>query len=182
MIITIQIPHILHLKGKLFDSLGCLLLVRRDDFGSSEFTIYEMMKGSYVWSVRYHIDTDDFMTPLLEGWSIRSTVWSIVLEEREDDSFYLSGKVVEYNLISNNLCDMHDMRSNQVTDDYHDGFIPPFAMYDMRPKQVDHKNGSLRRSSQGPTTQHEIVVKRRFYLSTEGQRGKDNDGDNHRYP
>ncbi|GJQ97111.1 hypothetical protein Tco_0008250 [Tanacetum coccineum] len=48
MIITIQIPHILHLEGKLFDSRGCLLLVRRDDFGSREFTIYEMMKGSSV--------------------------------------------------------------------------------------------------------------------------------------
>ncbi|GJX90004.1 hypothetical protein Tco_0343330 [Tanacetum coccineum] len=142
MIITIQIPHILHLEGKLFDSRGCLLLVRRDDFGSSEFTIYEMMKGSSVWSVRYHVDTDDFMTPLLEGWSIRSTVWSIVLGEREDDSFLvinLSGNVVEYNLISKNLREMYDMGSNQLIDDYYDGFIPPFAMYDMRPKQVDHK-------------------------------------------
>ncbi|GKE00024.1 hypothetical protein Tco_1388007, partial [Tanacetum coccineum] len=81
---------------KIFDSRGCLLLVRRDDFGSSEFTIYEMMKGSYVWSVRYHVDTDDFMTPLPEGWSIWSTVWSIILGEREDDSFLvinLSGKL-----------------------------------------------------------------------------------------
>ncbi|GJS07897.1 hypothetical protein Tco_0364693 [Tanacetum coccineum] len=147
MIITIQIPHILHLEGKLFDSRGCLLLVHRDDFGSSKFTIYEMMKGSYVWSVRYHVDTDDFMTPLPEGWSIRSTVWSIVLGEREDDSFLvinLSEKVVEYNLISKNLREMYDVGSYQLTDDYHDGFIssgfiPPFAMYDMLPKQVDHK-------------------------------------------
>ncbi|GJX76876.1 hypothetical protein Tco_0323687 [Tanacetum coccineum] len=119
-IITItQIPHTLHLEGKIFDSRGCLLLVRRDDFGSSEFTIYEMMKGSSVWSVRYHVDTDDFMTLLPEGRSIRSTVWSIILREREDDSFLvinLSGKL----FISL-------------------GFIPPFAMYDMRPKQVDHK-------------------------------------------
>ncbi|GKE33638.1 hypothetical protein Tco_1452960 [Tanacetum coccineum] len=135
MIITIQIPHILHLERKLFDSSGCLLFVRRDD-------IYEMMKGSSVWSVRYHVDTDDFMTPLPEGWSIRSTVWSIVLGEREDDSFLvinLSGKVVEYSLISKNLLEMYDMGSYQLTDDYHDGFIPPgfippFAMYDMRPK------------------------------------------------
>ncbi|GJT71835.1 hypothetical protein Tco_1031121 [Tanacetum coccineum] len=100
MIITIQIPHILHLEGKLFDSRGFLLLVRRDDFVSSKFTIYEMMKGSSVWSVRYHVDTDDFMTPLPEGWLIRPTVWSIVLVEMEDDSFLvinLSRKVVEYN-------------------------------------------------------------------------------------
>ncbi|GKB29949.1 hypothetical protein Tco_0869350 [Tanacetum coccineum] len=77
-----------------------LLLVRRDDFVSSKFTIYEMMKGSSVWSVRYHVDTDDFMTPLPEGWLIRPTVWSIVLVEMEDDSFLvinLSRKVVEYN-------------------------------------------------------------------------------------
>nr|GFA87095.1 hypothetical protein [Tanacetum cinerariifolium] len=97
-----------------------------------------MMKGSSVWSVRYHVGTDDFMTPLLEGWSIRSTVWSIVLGEREDDSFLVTnlfGKALEYNLISKNLREMYDMGSNQLTDDYHDGFIlpgciPPFAMYD----------------------------------------------------
>ncbi|GJX53167.1 receptor-like serine/threonine-protein kinase SD1-8 [Tanacetum coccineum] len=148
MIITIQIPHILHLEGKLFDSRWCLLLVRQDDFGSSKFTIYEMMKGSSIWSVRYHVDTDDFMNPLLEGWSIRSTVWSIILGEREVDSFLvinLSGKVVEYNLMSKNLRVMYDMGSNQLTNDYHDGFIPPFAMYDMRPKQVDHKSVMRRR-------------------------------------
>ncbi|GJU36975.1 protein N-terminal asparagine amidohydrolase [Tanacetum coccineum] len=101
--------------------------------------IYCSEKGN--WSL-YHVDTDDFMTPLPEGWSIWSTVWSVVLGEMGDDSFLvinLSGKVVEYNLISKNLRDMYDMRSNQVTDDYHDGFIPPFAMNDMRPKQLDHK-------------------------------------------
>nr|GEW34285.1 retrovirus-related Pol polyprotein from transposon TNT 1-94 [Tanacetum cinerariifolium] len=122
--------------------LRCLLLVRRDDFCSSEFTIYEMMKGIFVWSDRYHVDIDNFMTSLLEGWSIRSTVWSIVLGEREDDSFLvinLSGKVVEFNLISKNLREMYDVGSNQVVNDYHDGFIPPFAMYGMRAKQVDHK-------------------------------------------
>ncbi|GJU56872.1 hypothetical protein Tco_1234638 [Tanacetum coccineum] len=43
MLILIQIPHLLHMEGKLFESRGCLLLVCRDDIGSSEFTIYEMM-------------------------------------------------------------------------------------------------------------------------------------------
>nr|GEX33122.1 hypothetical protein [Tanacetum cinerariifolium] len=37
--------------GKIFESCGCLLLVCRDDIGSTTFTIYEMMKGSFVWSV-----------------------------------------------------------------------------------------------------------------------------------
>ncbi|GJW51013.1 hypothetical protein Tco_0092364 [Tanacetum coccineum] len=211
----------LHLERKLFESLRCLVLVRRDCISSSEFTIYEMRKWYSVWLIKYIVNTDDFMnplpegwsiwsivwsivlgereedsflminlsvkvvqynlisktlreiydmrsneiaddylhgfilpyhivvvtcndfmTPLLEGWSIRSTVWSIVLGEREDDSFLvinLSGKVVEYNLISKNLHDMYDMGSNQVTDDYHNGFILPFAMYNMQAKQVDHK-------------------------------------------
>nr|GEW94367.1 RNA-directed DNA polymerase, eukaryota [Tanacetum cinerariifolium] len=83
---------------------GCAGL--RDDFRSSEFTIYEMMKGNCVGR----------------------------LGERADDSFLvinLSRKVVEYNLISKKLCDMYDMGYSQVTDDYHDGFISSFAMYDM---------------------------------------------------
>ncbi|GJW08742.1 hypothetical protein Tco_1571165 [Tanacetum coccineum] len=90
MIISIRIPHMLHLEGKLFESLGCLVLVRKDCIGSREFTIYEMRKGCSVWSIKYVVNTDDFMNPLLEGWSIRSIVWSIVLGEREEDSFLMS--------------------------------------------------------------------------------------------
>ncbi|GJV29822.1 hypothetical protein Tco_1386270 [Tanacetum coccineum] len=119
MIITIQIPHMLHLQGKLFESRGGLLLVRRDYIGSSEFTIYEMRIGCSVWSIKYLVDTDDFMSPLPEGWSIR--------------------KVVEYNLISKTMREIYDMGSNQVADDYLDDFIPPFAMYDMGSKKVEHK-------------------------------------------
>ncbi|GJU42425.1 ribonuclease H-like domain-containing protein [Tanacetum coccineum] len=81
MVILIQIPHMLHLEGKLFESRGCLLLIFRDDTGFSKFTIYEMMIGCFIWTVRYRVDIDDFMTPLLECWSIRSTVWSIVWEK-----------------------------------------------------------------------------------------------------
>ncbi|GJW30922.1 hypothetical protein Tco_0047797 [Tanacetum coccineum] len=33
-------------------SRGCLLLVSRDDIDSKEFTIYEMVKGCPVWTVR----------------------------------------------------------------------------------------------------------------------------------
>ncbi|GJX60217.1 ribonuclease H-like domain-containing protein [Tanacetum coccineum] len=51
----------------------------------------------------------------------------------------LSGKIIEYNLISNTLRKIYDMGSNQVADDYLDGFISPFAMYDMGSKKVDHK-------------------------------------------
>nr|GEW06030.1 hypothetical protein [Tanacetum cinerariifolium] len=123
MLILIQIPHLLYLKGILFESCGCLLLVCRDDIGFSEFTIYEMMKGYSVWTVRYHVDTDNFMTSLFEGWSIRSTVWSIILGKREEGSFLvinLSGKVVQYSLISKTLHEIYDCRSNQLDDNHDD--------------------------------------------------------------
>ncbi|GJT56029.1 hypothetical protein Tco_0991083 [Tanacetum coccineum] len=123
MLILMQIPYLFHLKGKLFESCRYLLLVCRYDIGSSEFTMYKMIKGCSFWSVRYHVDTDDFMTPLLEGWSIRSTVWRIVLGEREEDSLLvinLSGKVVQYNLISKTLHDIFDCGSNQLDDNHDD--------------------------------------------------------------
>ncbi|GJV30516.1 hypothetical protein Tco_1386964 [Tanacetum coccineum] len=142
MIISIQIPHMLHLERKLFDSRGCLVLVRRDYIRSSEFTIYKMTKGCSVWLIKYIVDTDDFMTPLPEGWSIRYIVWSLVVGEREEDSFLvmnLSGKVVQYNLISKTVSEIYDIRSNEVADDYLYVFISPFAMYDMGYKKLDHK-------------------------------------------
>ncbi|GJV38081.1 RNA-directed DNA polymerase, eukaryota, reverse transcriptase zinc-binding domain protein [Tanacetum coccineum] len=131
-----------HLEGKLFESLGCLVLVRRDCIGSSKFTIYEMMKGCSVWSSKYTVNTDDFKNPLLKGWSIRSIVWSIVLGEREDDSFLiinLSAKVVQYNLISKTLREIYDMGSNEIVDDYLHGFISPYDMYDVGYKKLNYK-------------------------------------------
>ncbi|GJZ99846.1 hypothetical protein Tco_0672397 [Tanacetum coccineum] len=86
-----------------------------------------MMKVCSVWSVRYFVNTDDFMNPLPEGWSIWYIVWSVVLGEREEDSclvINLSGKVVEYNLISKTLQEIYDIGSNQLDDDE---LIPPFA-------------------------------------------------------
>nr|GEV44485.1 hypothetical protein [Tanacetum cinerariifolium] len=94
-----------------------------DDFGSREFTIYKMTIGCSVWMVRYRVHTDDFMTPFPEGWSIRSNVWSTVLGEREQDSFLvikLSGKVVQYNLISKTLHEIYDCVFNQVDDNHDD--------------------------------------------------------------
>ncbi|GJR92972.1 ribonuclease H-like domain-containing protein [Tanacetum coccineum] len=123
MQILIQMSHLLHLEGKLFKWRGSLFLVCLDDFGSREFTIYEMKIGCSVWMVRYRVHIDDFMTPLPEGWSIRSNVWSIVLGEREQDSFLvikLSRKVVQYNLISKTLRDIYDCGSNQVYDNHDD--------------------------------------------------------------
>nr|GEY76968.1 hypothetical protein [Tanacetum cinerariifolium] len=78
----------------------------------------------------YRVHTNDFMTPLPEGWSVRSNVWSIVLGEREQDSFLvikLSGKVVQYNLISKTLHEIYDCESNQVDDNHDDN---DYADYD----------------------------------------------------
>nr|GEW26729.1 hypothetical protein [Tanacetum cinerariifolium] len=107
---------------KILQSCNGLLLCG-DDLVSGEFTIYEMKIGCSVWMVRYRVHTDDFMTPLLEGWSIQSNVWSIVLGEREQDSFLvikLSGKIIQYNLISKNLREIYDCGCNQVDDNHDD--------------------------------------------------------------
>nr|GEW98307.1 hypothetical protein [Tanacetum cinerariifolium] len=114
---------------KIVQSCNGLILCTgpRDYIGSRELTIYEMRKGCFVWSVRYLVNTDDFMNPLLKGWSTWSIVWSIVLGERKEDSclvINLSEKVVEYNLISKTLHEIYDIRSNQLDDDE---LIPSFV-------------------------------------------------------
>ncbi|GKC71876.1 hypothetical protein Tco_1117759 [Tanacetum coccineum] len=104
ILLLIEIPHMLHLEGRFVESCGCLLLVCRDDIGSKEFTIYEMMKG--------------LSCSRLEG---------------EDDGFVvinLSEKVVKYNLISKTNNEIFDIGSNQMDDDddNEDVFIPPLKL------------------------------------------------------
>nr|GEW79267.1 hypothetical protein [Tanacetum cinerariifolium] len=67
------------------------------------------------------------------GWSIRTSVWSICLGEREEYAFVvinLSGKVVKYNLIAKTNTKIFDIESNQMDDDDDDVvvFIPPFEV------------------------------------------------------
>nr|GEZ28414.1 hypothetical protein [Tanacetum cinerariifolium] len=93
-----------------------------------------MMKGAFVWSVRYLVNIEQLMNPLPEGWSIRTSVWSICLEEGKEDAFLvmnLSGKVVKYNLISKTNTEIFDIGSNQMDDDVDDVvvFIPPFEVH-----------------------------------------------------
>nr|GEU96575.1 RNA-directed DNA polymerase, eukaryota, reverse transcriptase zinc-binding domain protein [Tanacetum cinerariifolium] len=66
------------------------LLQCSDDFGSSKFTIYEMMTGYFVWTVKYRVHTDDFKTPLPED------------------------------LISKTLHEIYDCGSNQPDDNHDD--------------------------------------------------------------
>nr|GEV22506.1 hypothetical protein [Tanacetum cinerariifolium] len=109
--ITIQIPQTLHVEGKLFESRGCLLVVLRDYIGSRDFTIYEMRKWCFVW------------------------------EENSCLVINLSGKVVEYNLISKTLYEIYDIGSNQLDDNE---LIPPFAsdhnVYEFIPSFRSKKN------------------------------------------
>ncbi|GJU78094.1 hypothetical protein Tco_1275164 [Tanacetum coccineum] len=116
------------LPWKIFKSCGCLLLVCRDDIGSNDFTIYEMMKGTSVWYVRYLVNIEQLMHPLPEGWSIQTSVWSICLGEGEEDAFMvinISGKVVKYNLLSKTNTKIFDLGSydnDDVDDDDDDDF------------------------------------------------------------
>nr|GEZ87864.1 hypothetical protein [Tanacetum cinerariifolium] len=133
MLLLMEIPHMLHLEGKIFKSCGCLLLVCRDDIGSNDFTIYEIMKGSSVWSIRYLVNIEQLMHPLTEGWSIRTIVWSICFGEGEEDAFVvinISEKVLKYHLISKTTTEIFDIGSNQMDDDDDDAgeFIPPFKV------------------------------------------------------
>nr|GEU83182.1 hypothetical protein [Tanacetum cinerariifolium] len=69
------------------------LLLCGDGFRSREFTVYEMTIGCSVWMVR------------------------------EQHSFLvikLSGKIVQYNLLSNTLHELYDCGSNQVDENYDD--------------------------------------------------------------
>ncbi|GJS12832.1 hypothetical protein Tco_0407304 [Tanacetum coccineum] len=90
--ILIQMSYLLHLKGKLFEWRGSLFLVCLDDFGSRELVDY---------------------VQCLEHF----------LGEKEQDSFLvikLSGKVVQYNLISKTLHEIYDCGSNQLDDNHVD--------------------------------------------------------------
>nr|GEV94676.1 hypothetical protein [Tanacetum cinerariifolium] len=98
-----------HLDGKLFDSRGCLVLVRRDYIRSR---MVDSVLGSLVLEEN---DDDSFLV------------------------MNLSGKVVQYNIILKTLREIYDMGSNEVAEDYLHGFILPFAIYDTGYRKLDHK-------------------------------------------
>ncbi|GJZ77782.1 hypothetical protein Tco_0642454 [Tanacetum coccineum] len=69
MKILIQMSHLLHLEGKLFEWRGSLFLVCLDDFGSREFTINEMTMGY----VRYIVPAGYIISPGLKDLSRAET-------------------------------------------------------------------------------------------------------------
>ncbi|GJS71567.1 hypothetical protein Tco_0704408 [Tanacetum coccineum] len=121
-IITIlEIPNGLH-QGRNF-----LQSFVDDDIDSREFTIYEMMKGCSMWTVRDDIGSSEFtIYEMMKG----SSMWS----RREGDAFVvinLSGKVIKYNLISKTNNEIFDIGFNQTDDDDDDDveFVPPFSVH-----------------------------------------------------
>ncbi|GJX24582.1 F-box protein-like protein [Tanacetum coccineum] len=106
---------------KLFESCGYLYLVGTS---TQDLSIYEMRKRYSKWSLKYVVNLDDVMMLLDENermpskWDC-SRIWSIVLGEREEDSFLvmeLFGKVVQYNIGLKSIREVYDLRSISTPD------------------------------------------------------------------
>ncbi|GJX31459.1 AT-hook motif nuclear-localized protein 28-like protein, partial [Tanacetum coccineum] len=102
-----------HYECHLFECRGCLLLVAKESDCSRHFTIYE--KGnvySEEWSVKYIVNIDHIIKPFPKSWFIYRTLYSIVLEEREEDSFLvmkLDKKVVQYKIATKTLSTISEL-------------------------------------------------------------------------
>ncbi|GKB33837.1 F-box protein-like protein isoform X1 [Tanacetum coccineum] len=135
---TIQTPvnldGIVECHCRLFKSRGCLLLFRSFYTESKEFSVYEIENESSGWSVKYLINLDDaimlFPNPSkMHDRCICCSLWGVVLEEKEEDSFLvmeLYGKIVQYKFILetlSTLCDIGSVRP--ITDCFE--FFPSFA-------------------------------------------------------
>ncbi|GKB10545.1 SGNH hydrolase-type esterase domain-containing protein [Tanacetum coccineum] len=103
-----------HFQSKLFESRGCLLLLGKDHAHSRQLNVFEMRDDDSEWSVKFIVNLDDIMMPLPRTWMIRPCVWSIVLGEREEDSFMiidLLSKVVQYNPVLKTVRTLADLES-----------------------------------------------------------------------
>ncbi|GJW59843.1 hypothetical protein Tco_0109178 [Tanacetum coccineum] len=103
ILLLMEIPHMLHLEGKFFESCGCLLVL-----------LNPLPEGwlirTGVWSICVGEEEEDAF---------------VVIN--------LFGKVVKYNLISKTNTEIFDIRSNQMDDNDDDAddvvvFIPPFEV------------------------------------------------------
>ncbi|GJS10195.1 F-box protein-like protein isoform X1 [Tanacetum coccineum] len=129
---TIQLPVTLDgelfCDPKFFESRGCLLLVCKDDPDSRQLNIFEMRNGYSEWSPKYLINLDDIMTPLPQNWGIYSSVWCIVLGEREEDSFMVIEsyeKVLQYKIVLKTVHTLFEMESTSPHESF--PFIASFA-------------------------------------------------------
>ncbi|GKB91214.1 retrovirus-related pol polyprotein from transposon TNT 1-94 [Tanacetum coccineum] len=113
---TIKLPVTvdgnLYCNRKLFESRGRLFLACMRYAYSRQLHILEMRNGYSEWSVKYLID--DLMLPSPSTWGIYSSVWCIVLGEREEDSFMViesDGKVLQYKIVLNTVHTLFDFGS-----------------------------------------------------------------------
>ncbi|GKD46684.1 hypothetical protein Tco_1271329 [Tanacetum coccineum] len=78
ILILLEIPQMLQMEGKFFESHRCLLLVCRDNIGSREFTIYEMMKGCFVCSFRSNQMDDDDDVEFIPPFSVDPNLYELI--------------------------------------------------------------------------------------------------------
>ncbi|GJU26146.1 hypothetical protein Tco_1164767 [Tanacetum coccineum] len=130
---TIQLPvkfdGELFCDHKFFESCGCLLYVCKDSPGRyHQLNIFEMRNGYSEWSPKYLVNLDDIMTPLPQNWGIYSSVWCIVLGEREEDSFMVIEsyeKVLQYKIVLKTVHTLFDLESTSPYESF--PFISSFA-------------------------------------------------------
>ena len=115
---TIQLPVMLDgewfCDEKFFESRGCLLLVCKDCPDSHQLNIFEMRNGYSEWSLKYLVNLDDIMMPFPQNWMTHSSVWCIVLGEREEDSFMViesNEKVLQYKIVLKTIHTLFELES-----------------------------------------------------------------------
>ncbi|GJV93227.1 hypothetical protein Tco_1541040 [Tanacetum coccineum] len=129
---TIKLPAmvdgIFFCNCKLFESRGSLLLACKGYPQSPQLHILEMRNVYSGWSVKYLVNLDDLMMQSPSSWGIHSSVWCIVLGEREEDSFMVIesyGKVLQYKIMLNTVHTLFDFGSTSPRESF--PFIASFA-------------------------------------------------------
>ncbi|GJY14791.1 hypothetical protein Tco_0385213 [Tanacetum coccineum] len=129
---TIKLPVTvdgnLYCNRKLFESYGCLFLACMRYAYSGQLHILEMRNGYSGWSVKYIVNHDDLMMPYPLTWGINSSVWFIVLGEREEVSFMViesCGKLLQYKIVLKTVHTFFDFGSTRPRKSFL--FIASFA-------------------------------------------------------
>ncbi|GJV27200.1 hypothetical protein Tco_1383648, partial [Tanacetum coccineum] len=118
---TIKLPGMVDVNlcfnRKLFESRGCLLLACKGYPHSPQLHILEMRNVYSGWLLTYLVNLDD----LISSWGIHSSVWCIVLGEREEDSFMVIesyGKVLQYKIVLNTVHTLFDFGSTSSRESF----------------------------------------------------------------
>ncbi|XP_076945990.1 F-box protein At5g07610-like [Bidens hawaiensis] len=97
---------------KLFESRGCLLLLR---ISCGKMIIHKMSKGDSGWSMKYNVKLDGLMKQFPGSWFCSIHVRCIMIGKKDVDSFLvmeICGMIVRYNIASNTLCKLYDLESS----------------------------------------------------------------------